>query len=127
TASPYMPEDFVLNADFDADIISFDGSTLTALKPGYTRLTLSSECGLWSEDVLVYVGGGVTRADLNADGKINSIDALIILQSNVGNITLNDAQSTAADINGDGKINSIDALIVLQIATDKRSIWDYIR
>lgn len=127
TASPYMPEDFVLNADYNGAVVSFNNGTLTALAPGYTRLILSSGGGLWSEEVRIYVGGGVTKADPNADGKINSIDALLILQANVGNITFDDVQKLAADVNGDGKVNSIDALIVLQISTEKRNIWDYIR
>ncbi|MBQ5591846.1 MAG: CotH kinase family protein [Clostridia bacterium] len=127
TASPYMPEDFVLNADYDSSVVSFDGNRATGVAPGYTRLKLSSACGLWSDEIRIYVNGGVTKADLNADGKINSIDALIILQATVGNTTLDSEQTPAADVNGDGKINSIDALIILQISTGKRDIWDYIK
>lgn len=127
TASPYMPKDFVLKADFDSAVISYSDNTLTAIAPGYSRLTLSSAGGLWEKDVLVYVGGGITRADINADGKINSIDALLILQANVGITVFDEAEQLAADVNGDGRINSIDALTVLQISTEKRSIWDYIK
>lgn len=61
--------------------------------------------------------------DVNADGKINSSDALIILQSNVGLKTLNKDQKTAADVNGDGKINSADALFVLNYAVGKIDIF----
>ena len=127
TASPYMPEDFVLNAEYDGSVVSFDGERVTALAPGYTRLKLSSANGLWSEEVRIYVNGGITKGDLNADGKINSIDALTILQANVGNIVLSDEQAPAADVNGDGKVNSIDALIILQISTGQRDIWNYIK
>ena len=127
TASPYMPKDFTLKAEFNDAVIDYANGVITALAPGYTRLQLSSAGGMWSEEIRIYVGGGVTKGDLNADGKINSIDALTILQANVGNIILDDVKQLAADVNGDGRVNSIDALIVLQISTEKRSIWDYIK
>ena len=57
--------------------------------------------------------------DINADGKINSADALLVLQSSTGIITLTDTQKLLADVNKDGKINSTDALLILQYATGK--------
>lgn len=57
--------------------------------------------------------------DINADGKINSADALLVLQSSTGVITLTDTQKLLADVNEDGKINSTDALLILQYATGK--------
>ncbi len=54
--------------------------------------------------------------DLNSDNKINSADALIVLQSSVGTVTLTAQQKTFADVNTDGKINSSDALMILQFA-----------
>lgn len=57
--------------------------------------------------------------DINADGKINSADALLVLQSSMGVITLTDTQKLLADVNEDGKINSTDALLILQYATGK--------
>ena len=54
--------------------------------------------------------------DVNADGNINSIDALMILQCSVGQTKLDSAQKKAADVNADGGINSIDALDVLRFS-----------
>lgn len=56
--------------------------------------------------------------DVNSDGKINSADALIVLQQAVGTV---DAikpgdQFMNADTNGDGHINSTDALTILKIS-----------
>lgn len=62
--------------------------------------------------------------DVNEDGKINSSDALLILQSAVGKITLSATQTLAADVNKDGKINSSDALKVLQYAVGKITSFD---
>ena len=56
-----------------------------------------------------------TAGDVNSDGKINSADALGILQHTVGSKPKN-FNKAVADITADGKINSADALMVLQIA-----------
>lgn len=56
-----------------------------------------------------------TAGDVNADGKVNSIDALSILSHAVG-MTPSKFDKSVADLNADGKINSTDALIVLKIA-----------
>lgn len=58
--------------------------------------------------------------DVNGDGKVNSSDALIVLQYAVDmdNSIKTEDQKLCADTNGDGKINSYDALIILKIAVD---------
>ena len=55
-----------------------------------------------------------TYGDVNADGNINSEDALCVLQSVVGIIELNDNAKLAADVNLDQKIDTEDALAILQ-------------
>lgn len=60
------------------------------------------------------VTNATPKGDVNADTKINSIDALLVLQHSVGSITLTSAQITVADMNSDTKINSLDALAILQ-------------
>lgn len=62
--------------------------------------------------------------DVNGDGKINSADALIVLQYSVD---LNDTIKTEeqfmnADTNGDGRINSVDALTILKISVGMEKI-----
>ena len=52
--------------------------------------------------------------DVSGDLKINSQDALLILQYSVQSITFDNATKTIADVSKDGKINSTDALMVLQ-------------
>ncbi len=126
TATPYLPKDFNLNYDFDDSVIGFDGNTVTALNPGYAKLNIHSDSKLYSETVYIYVGGGPRTADINADGKINSTDALLALQHSVQKITLTDESLKAGDVNNDGKVNSVDALIMLQISTGKKTIWDLI-
>lgn len=52
--------------------------------------------------------------DIDADGKINSSDALLALQKSVDLVEFTSIQTLAGDVNGDGKINSSDALEILQ-------------
>ena len=52
--------------------------------------------------------------DVNKDGKINSADALLVLQHTVGITNLSSEQQTLADVNRDSKVNSADALKILQ-------------
>lgn len=54
------------------------------------------------------------RGDVNGDGKVNSTDALVVLQYAVG--TTNTINKDTADLNGDKKVNSTDALTILQIS-----------
>lgn len=77
------------------------------------------------------------RGDVDGNGKVNSSDALTVLQYSVGQIKT--ISKTKADINGDGKINSSDALMILQISVgmitdikagfiflhDENSTYDY--
>lgn len=54
------------------------------------------------------------KGDVNSDMKVNSSDALLVLQHSVESITLTAAQQNLADMNSDKKINSMDALMILQ-------------
>lgn len=56
--------------------------------------------------------------DVNSDGKINSADALLILQFAAGLKDFSAEQKTAADISNDGSVNSEDAYAVLKLRAD---------
>ncbi len=57
---------------------------------------------------------GEVKGDVNSDMKVNSSDALLVLQHSVQSIKLTAAQQKLADMNSDSKINSMDALMILQ-------------
>lgn len=59
--------------------------------------------------------------DVNADGKINSVDALLVLQQSTKSVSLSANAKKLADVNGDGKVNSSDALEILHVATGLKS------
>ncbi len=61
----------------------------------------------------------VVYGDINQDTRINSIDALMILQHSVKASLIPDERLVAADVNGDGRINSVDALEILMVSVGK--------
>lgn len=54
----------------------------------------------------------VKTGDVNGDGKVNTIDALLIQRHVVKLSTLSGNYLAAADINGDGSVNTVDALLI---------------
>ena len=54
------------------------------------------------------------KGDVSLDGKVNSYDALNVLQYSTGLITLSPTQIGLADTDGNSKVNSADALNILQ-------------
>ncbi len=126
-AAPILPPDFNITVTTDNDsAVSVGADSFTAVNPGYARVKITSADGLVNHEIRIYVGGGYTKGDVNADGSINSYDALMILRDAVGFAKLNSGERSAADINGDNAINSVDALIVLQISAQITSIWNYV-
>ena len=64
----------------------------------------------------------VMLGDINGDGKVNIIDAGIIVQfANGINTGLSEKQLQAADVNGSGKVDIIDAGIIVQLANGIRT------
>lgn len=47
--------------------------------------------------------GALTLGDVNGDGKVNAVDAMLVLRAADKAVALNARQMTAADVNGDGR------------------------
>lgn len=77
------------------------------------------ECSYCHKVVSANTTVAKATADVNGDGKVNSFDAMIVLQYATGYETAinNEINLINADVNGDGRVNSTDALIILRIAT----------
>jgi hypothetical protein len=58
-------------------------------------------------------------ADVNGDGEISPLDALMALQGGTGELALTPEQFDAADVNNDGRVSSIDALMILHFASGR--------
>ncbi|MFA6958565.1 MAG: dockerin type I repeat-containing protein [Thermoanaerobaculia bacterium] len=52
--------------------------------------------------------------DVDADGRLTSLDAVLILQFTVGLVEPADWQTIAADVSGNGEIGAYDAALVLR-------------
>lgn len=59
--------------------------------------------------------GKYVIGDVNNDKRVNTRDALLILQHVVGITTLTDEQKLPANTNGDKNVNTRDALLILQL------------
>lgn len=59
--------------------------------------------------------------DVDGNGKVDSMDALMVLQAAADMIQLNETQTKAADVDGAAGVSSMDALVILQYATH---LWD---
>lgn len=55
-----------------------------------------------------------TRGDVNGDGSINVLDAILLYNSVAGSESLTEEQAADGDVNGDGTANVLDAIIIYQ-------------
>ena len=56
----------------------------------------------------------VIYGDADSNGKVDAIDAMVVLQYDVEIIEASEINLTAADADGDGTVNAIDAMLILQ-------------
>ncbi|MBR4867930.1 MAG: hypothetical protein IKU10_02135 [Clostridia bacterium] len=61
----------------------------------------------------------VVYGDLTGDGEVSASDALEVLKSVVGKVTLTADQKVAADVTGDGEVSAADALDILKKVVGK--------
>ena len=59
------------------------------------------------------------KGDVNGDGRISSVDALMVLRAVNGRLNLTAEQFARADINGDGELSAAEAMRILQYANGK--------
>lgn len=125
------PRFYPINPDNTADIewISSDNEVLTvdengkleALKEGNATITATvGECSA-TINVKVKTLPEYTPGDVNSDGTINTLDAILALQSTSNKLELDDAGFFAADVNADDQVNTLDAIMILQYISNKIS------
>jgi hypothetical protein len=90
-------------------VANIDGSNMREV------ISVNSKGG-WIQDMAFYFPTSPNQllGDVNADGHIDSRDAILTLRSIVQLEALTKDQITSADVNGDGTIDSRDAILILQ-------------
>ena len=63
--------------------------------------------------------------NVDEDDKVDTNDALLVLQFTVKSKTLTEWQRKVADVNGDGKVTAVDAMLILQYTTGKITTFPY--
>ena len=66
---------------------------------------------------LAQVDAATQLGDVDQNGWIDAVDALMTLQAAAQTITLDEPQQKAADVDESGTVTSIDALLILRYAT----------
>lgn len=99
---------FNVSADFEGDakvtpIVSY-------MRNNSAVFSLFEEISAKTETGTVELEGDVVLGDVNGDGKVTAIDALLIYRAYKGSVTLTEQQQKAADVNNDGRITVADAL-----------------
>ena len=69
--------------------------------------------------VVPAASAAVTYGDLDGDKKVTASDALTVLKSVVGKVSLNDEQIAAGDVDVSTKVDAADALMILQYVVGK--------
>ena len=85
--------------------------------PTYADPTAAAELNVVNE-AAVAIGSALPAAvpgDVNGDGSINGVDAVLILKYAAKTIQT-DINLVAADVNGDGSVNGVDAVLILKHA-----------
>jgi len=60
--------------------------------------------------------GEMALGDVNGDGRITILDALMLLRAINNKVVLDAEQFACADLNADGKLTSAEALVILKYA-----------
>lgn len=106
-------------------IAGLDGTqaTVTAAREAYDALTSEQQELVTNYQVLLDAEDALNTlthyGDVDGDGQITAVDALMVLQSVVSNITLTQEQTVRADVNGNQMVEAIDVLAILGCVVGK--------
>lgn len=129
-------DDLAANADYNVKESGVLGFSLTfkAIAEGNATITVDNvpdegifmmvvngasfdNYGATGASVSVNVSGeaiAVEKGDVNEDGSVDNLDAVMVLRYDAGTIELNETARSRGDLNGDGMIDNLDATIILK-------------
>ncbi|MGN0242824.1 MAG: glycoside hydrolase family 2 TIM barrel-domain containing protein [Lachnospiraceae bacterium] len=95
-------------------------ASLTGKKHLYMVFDKSGWCGNYYQINFTYdTNPAIGKGDVNMDGKVTAVDALLALQYVNGTYTPTDAQKEAADYDGDNSLTQDDVTAILDEAVQK--------
>ncbi len=114
-------ENTIIWSSSNTNIVEVNSNgTITAKKLGTATITAKTADGSKTATCNVTVKQpSYILGDVNEDGKVNTLDAVKILQYVAKKTTLTDNQKLAANTNRDGKVNTLDAVKILQYVAKK--------
>ena len=83
-------------------------------KEGYMEFETTHFSQYIITDTPLETESDLTVGDVNNDGKVNVLDAVMVLRHDANIIKLDDSQLKAADVNDDGKADVLDAVMILR-------------
>ena len=83
-------------------------------KEGYMEFETTHFSQYIITDTPLETESDLTVGDVNNDGKVNVLDAVMVLRHDANIIKLDDSQLKAADVNDDGKVDVLDAVMILR-------------
>ena len=83
-------------------------------KEGYMEFETTHFSQYIITDTPLETESDLTVGDVNNDGKVNVLDAVMVLRHDANIIKLDDSQLKAADVNDDDKVDVLDAVMILR-------------
>jgi len=102
----------VEDLDIESNISTQKPFFVSSESAGLYKMTIDLLAGGVDALDIVYVSSA--KGDVNNDGNVNIVDALLISQYYVGTIGEDDLILDAADVNCDGMANVVDSLLISQ-------------
>lgn len=117
-----LPTMIINGEEFEFGVTSFDGNeisvsaelTVTAGEPVIMELSTVNSVHGSLVAIDVTPAFEILLGDVNGDSNVNYLDAMLIAQYYVGDITEADLNMAASDVNGDDDINYLDAMLIAQ-------------
>ncbi len=98
-----------LPAGWALDGVACANGTLSGAMGSYTVRNITG-------DLIITVAASVHKGDVNGDGVVDAVDAMLVLRHCAGKLTLTGGRLAAADANGDGRVNTDDVSDILKQA-----------
>lgn len=103
------------------DIIIKPGRAATYTQTGLTEGQFCNRCKKWIviQTTIPKLVSDNKYGDVNRDGTVNVLDAIMIQKAAVDKATLDDEQKYLGDVNGDGHVDVIDAALIQKYAGER--------